>query len=155
MSRRRLAFVSLILGLACSRNAQESAPPPEPRWVDIGRPCTPDSAAFALPESLRDTSAHPFGLGDVREQKAAHARTIPRRSAHTRFTYDELYDWFRYIHMNIRGVRTTAWALDESKNRIFYAVEDEAAERHLTTQLTKLRVPCFLVAVDIWGRAHF
>jgi hypothetical protein len=69
-----------------------------------------------------------------------------------RWTYVQIYDWFRYIHSHLRGVAVTSWSLDESNNRIVYGVEDEAAGRELDRQLTGMNVPCFLVAERIMGR---
>lgn len=198
MMRRLTALSMIVLALACRHKREEVQLRPGQHWVDVGRACTPDSPAFPLPESLRDTSVHPFRMAgrDRWEEKAKIARTIPggwggighRRETHPRtivylvdttqfaaavpalvaagflapnpivapvqgrWSYDQLYDWFRYIYMNIRGVGVTGWALDDSRNRIFFALEDQAAERALSLRLAEMNAPCFLVAVDIWGR---
>lgn len=68
-----------------------------------------------------------------------------------RWTYAQIYDWFRYIHTHLRHVAVTGWALDEANNRIFYMVEDEAAAREFDRQLAGMNVPCFLVAREISG----
>ncbi len=70
-----------------------------------------------------------------------------------RWTYVQLYDWFRYIQTHILGVRVSMWTLDERNNRIYYGVEDEAAALDLSRRLTEMHAPCFLVAVDVTGRA--
>jgi hypothetical protein len=71
-----------------------------------------------------------------------------------RWTYVQLYDWFRYIHMHLRGVGVVMWALDEWRNRIYYGVEDEAAAANLDRRLAELRAPCFLVALEVTGRVQ-
>jgi hypothetical protein len=69
-----------------------------------------------------------------------------------RWTYAQLYDWFRYIHMHILGVRVSMWTLDDWRNRIVYGVEDEAAATGLGQKLAEMHAPCFLVAVDVIGQ---
>ena len=71
-----------------------------------------------------------------------------------RWTYGELYDWFRYVHTHLRRVPLTSWALDEGRNRIFYGVETEEAGLELDRQLTALGVPCFLVFREVTGPVH-
>jgi hypothetical protein len=71
-----------------------------------------------------------------------------------RWTYAQLYDWFRYIQMHIRGVRVSAWTLDDYRNRIYYGVEDEAAAADLGQKLAAMNAPCFLVAVEVIGRVQ-
>lgn len=68
--------------------------------------------------------------------------------------YAQLYDWFRYIHMHILGVRVSAWTLDDYRNRIYYGLEDEAATVDLGRKLAEMHAPCFLVAVEVIGRIH-
>lgn len=71
-----------------------------------------------------------------------------------RWTYAQLYDWLRYIHMHILGVRVSAWTLDDYRNRIYYGLEDEAAAVDLGRKLAEMHAPCFLVAVEVIGRIH-
>lgn len=68
-----------------------------------------------------------------------------------RWTYAQIYDWFRYIHTHLRYVAVTGWTLDEANNRIFYMVEDEAAAREFDRQLAGMNVPCFLVVREVSG----
>jgi hypothetical protein len=68
-----------------------------------------------------------------------------------RWSYAQIYDWFRYIHTHLRRVAVTMWTLDEANNRILYGVEDEAAAREFDRQLATMNTPCFLVARDITG----
>ena len=68
-----------------------------------------------------------------------------------RWTYAQIYDWFRYIHTHLRHVAVTGWTLDEANNRILYGVEDEAAAREFDRQLAAMNTPCFLVARDVTG----
>jgi hypothetical protein len=161
--KARMTLAALLLVMACRHNSEDVQPHPEPRWVDVGKVCTPESPAYPLPESLRDTSAKPFGTAhkDWDEKAELSRTTIPggwggigfRRERYPRttvylldtlqfegavralvaagllppnpsvapvqgrWTYAQLYDWFKYIHMNIRGVAVTGWAFDESRNR--------------------------------------
>jgi len=71
-----------------------------------------------------------------------------------RWTYAQLYDWFRYIQMHILGVRVSAWTLDDYHNRIYYGVEDQAAAVDLGRRLVEMHAPCFLVAVEVIGQIH-
>jgi hypothetical protein len=73
------------------------------------------------------------------------------RAVQGRWTYDQLYDWFRYIHSHLRHVGVNEWALDEWRNRLYYGTIDEAAAAELSRQLTALNIPCFLVAVEVGG----
>jgi hypothetical protein len=68
-----------------------------------------------------------------------------------RWSYSQIYDWFRYIHTHLRYVAVTGWTLDEANNRIFYMLEDEAAAREFDRQLAGMNVPCFLVVRDVTG----
>jgi hypothetical protein len=68
-----------------------------------------------------------------------------------RWTYEQLYDWFRYINSHLHHVGVNSWALDEWRNRLYYGTLDEAAAAELNRQLTALNVPCFLVAVEVVG----
>ncbi len=68
-----------------------------------------------------------------------------------RWTYAQIYDWFRYIHTHLRHVAVTGWTLDEANNRLLYMVEDEAAAREFDRQLAGMNVPCFLVARQVSG----
>jgi hypothetical protein len=71
-----------------------------------------------------------------------------------RWTYAQIYDWFRYIHTHLRHVAVTMWTLDEANNRILYGVENEAAAREFDRQLATMNTPCFLVARDLMGPAR-
>jgi hypothetical protein len=71
-----------------------------------------------------------------------------------RWTLAQLYDWFRYIQTHIRGVRVSMWTMDGHNNRIYYGVEDESAAVDLSRRLIAMNAPCFLVAVDVTGRAQ-
>lgn len=71
-----------------------------------------------------------------------------------RWTYAQIYDWFRYIHSHLRHVAVTMWSLDEDNNRILYGVENKAAASELDRQLTAMNVPCFLVAREVTGPVY-
>jgi hypothetical protein len=190
-------FIAALAG--CRHKAPYVEPPPRWRWAEVGKVCTAESPPYPLPDSLRDTSAHPFrwAHGNDFEDKANLTRDIPggfggigHREVHPRtlvylldttklagavpalvvkgllppnpvvaaaqgrFSYPQLYDWFRYIQMHIRGVEVAGWALDERRNRIFYMLVDEAAAVNLGHRLAEMNAPCFLVAVEVTGAAH-
>ena len=196
---RVVAFVFIAALAGCRHKAPYIEPPPRWRWADVGKVCTDESPSYPLPDSLRDTSAHPFrwAHGNDYEDKANLTRDIPggfggigHREVHprtlvylldttrlaaaipaliakgllppnplvaaaqARFSYQQLYDWFRYIQMHIRGVGIAGWTLDERRNRIFYMLADEAAAVNLGKRLAEMNAPCFLVAVEVTGMAH-
>jgi hypothetical protein len=196
---RVLAFAFIAAFVGCRHKAPYVEPPPRWRWADVGKVCTPNSPAYPLPDTLRDTSAHPFRSADSNEwedkakltqdipggfggigHREVHPRTIvylldttklanaipvlvsrgllpPNpvvAAAQGRFSYPQLYDWFRYIHMHIHGVGVAGWTLDDRRNRIFYMLEDEAAAVNLGRRLAEMNAPCFLVAVEVTGRFH-
>ena len=69
-----------------------------------------------------------------------------------RFTYSQLYDWFRYIQTHILGVRVVMGTLDDRRNRIMLGVEDQAARAELERKLAEMHAPCFLVALRVTGK---
>jgi len=110
-------------------------------------------------------NGHPFGIYLIdttqrtRALAALEAAGVPYISPAThatqgRWTYVQIYDWFRYIQSHLRYVAVNAWTLDEYRNRIWYGTEDEAAALELDRQLTALNVPCFLVAREVIGRVR-
>jgi hypothetical protein len=192
-----LTAAALFAMSACRHKPPYVEPPPNWRWADVGKSCTPDSPATELPAASRDSTGHPFGmpgkpdvwltratiaagipggwggltareknpgfaiyLRDTAQRSAALAALaaagVPYISATTeakqgRWTYVQLYDWFRYIHSHLRRVAVNSWALDEWHNRILYGVEDEPAALELDRQLAALNVPCFLVVREVLG----
>lgn len=189
-----LAIIAALVG--CRHKPPYVEPPPRWRWADVGKVCTPNSPAYSLPDSLRDSSAHPFRWAQRNEweEKAkltqdipggfggiGHREVYPRTivylldttkladavpalvsrglvpanpvvgAAQGRFSYSQLYDWFRYIQMHIVGVAVVGWTLDDWRNRIFYMLEDRAAAVNLGHRLAEMNAPCFLVAIEITG----
>jgi hypothetical protein len=114
-------------------------------------------------ESLQ--SGRPFGvyLLDTTQRSAALSALLAAgvkyisadtKAVQGRWTYGQIYDWFRYIHSHLRHVAVNSWALDEWRNRIYYGTVDESAGLELDRQLTALNVPCFLVAREVVGEIH-
>jgi hypothetical protein len=110
---------------------------------------------------LRETG-RPYGiyLLDTTQRSAALAAllaagvdyiSVNTKVVQGRWTYWQIYDWFRYIHSHLRHVAVNMWTLDEWHNRILYGTVDEAAALELNRQLTALNVPCFLVAREVIG----
>ena len=104
----------------------------------------------------------PFGiyLLDTTQRRAALAALTAAgveyispdtKAVQGRWTYGQIYDWFRYIHTHLKHVAVNMWALDEWHNRIYYGTVDEAAALELDRQLTALNVPCFLVVREVIG----
>jgi len=194
-----LAFACIAAFVGCRHKATYVEAPPAWRWADVGKNCTQDAPGYPLPDSLRDTSAHPFrsassndwedkakltqdipgGYGGIGHREI-HPRTLvylldttklavaipilvargllpPNpivAAAQARFSYPQLYDWFRYIHMRIPGVGVAGWTLDERRNRLLYMLEDDASAVNLGHRLAEINAPCFLVAFLVTGRFH-
>lgn len=118
-------------------------------WGGVTRPRKGLGSAIYLTDTTQRDTALAALLN-------AGVRYIARSSEvkQGRWTYDQLYDWFRYIHSHLRHVSVSMWALDEHNNRIFYGVEDDAAGLELDRQLTAMNVPCFLVAREVTGKVR-
>jgi hypothetical protein len=176
----RFGFVAIAAFTGCTHKAPYVEPPPSWRWADVGKVCTPSSPSYPLPDSLRDTSSHPFksAYGNDWEDKANLTRDIPGgfggighreihprttvylldttklavavpalvakgllpqapvvAAAQARFSYPQLYDWFRYIYLHIPGVGVAGFTLQDSKNRIFLMLNDQASVDALAAEL--------------------
>ena len=113
--------------------------------------------------ALRDRAPAGIYLIDTTQRGAALSALLSAgveyisdstKAVQGRWTYDQLYDWFRYIHSHLYRVGVNMWALDEWRNRLYYGTLDEAAAVELNRQLAALDVPCFLVAVEVTGPIH-
>jgi hypothetical protein len=196
---RVLAIALAAAFIGCRHKAPYVQPLPLWRWADVGKVCTANSPSYPLPDTLRDTSSHPFKWagGNDWEDKANLTRDIPggfggigHREIHPRttvylldttkladaipalvskrllpqapvvaaaqahFSYPQLYDWFRYIYMHIRGVGVSGFALDDSRNRILLMLNDQASADSLGHRLAAMNAPCFLVAIEVTGPNH-
>jgi len=114
---------------------------------------------------LESRQPGPFGiyLLDTTQRSAAISALLAAgvkyvswdtKAVQGRWTYEQIYDWFRYIHSHLRRVAVNSWALDEWRNRIYYGTVDATAGVELDRQLTALNVPCFLVAREVVGEIH-
>src|SRR6266545_2424709 len=102
-------------------------------WGGLTRPAQGEGAAiFLVDTTKRDTALAVLLNAGVRYI----ARTSQAKQG--RWTYTQLYDWFRYIQSHLRRVAVTMWALDEWRNSIRYGVETEEAGLELDRQLTAL-----------------
>jgi len=191
-----LPIVSLLFAISCHHKPPYVEPPPNWRWANVGKNCTPDSPAPTVPAAARDSLGHLFGHPGTQDKWATRAELAPKipggwgglaslergpfgiylidttqrstalaallsagvqyiststKAVPGRWTYDQLYDWFRYIHSHLYHVGVNMWALDEWRNRLYYGTLDEAAALELDRQLTALNVPCFLVAREVTG----
>jgi hypothetical protein len=72
---------------------------------------------------------------------------------HGRWSFAQLYDWYRYLNLRIGMVDLSGSDIDEAQNRLVYSVTSDSAKRALETRLSALNVPCYLVAVEIRGFA--
>jgi hypothetical protein len=68
-----------------------------------------------------------------------------------RWTYGQLYEWMRYINSHWR-MRDVGWALDESRNQLYYDDIDSAAMQGFESRLAQLNVPCHLVVTAVQDR---
>lgn len=66
-----------------------------------------------------------------------------------RWSYDQLYDWYRYLNLRLSIPEISGTDIDEAKNRLAYGVASEAGIRAFEARLVELQVPCFLVAVQL------
>ena len=100
---------------------------------------------------LRDTAQRSAALAALAAAGVLYV-SAATEAEQGRWTYVQIYDWFRYIHSRLRRVAVNMWSLDEYHNRIYYGTEDEAAGLELDRQLAALNVPCFLVVRDVVGQ---
>jgi hypothetical protein len=66
-----------------------------------------------------------------------------------RWSFPQLYDWYRYLNQRIRMVDVSGTDIDQAHNRLLYWVTSDSAKRVFEARLSALAVPCFLVAVEI------
>jgi len=165
------------LGKSCEPNSPAPSVPAAARdslGHPFGRPGTQDhwasraELARTIPGGwggLASRDRGPFGiyLIDTTKRSAALAALFSAgvqyisdstTAVQGRWTYEQLYDWFRYIHSHLYHVGVNMWALDEWRNRLYYGTLDEAAALELNRQLAALDVPCFLVVVEVIGPIH-
>jgi hypothetical protein len=72
-----------------------------------------------------------------------------------RRTYVQLYDWMRFINSRISGIELSAWALNESGNKLYYGLVDADALYKFEKRMAELNVPCLLVSSNVIGRMRF
>jgi hypothetical protein len=64
-----------------------------------------------------------------------------------RWTFDELYDWYRYIISHAGDVGISGYSIDPLGNRIVIGVVDPAARARVGRRLEAIGLPCYLVVV--------
>ena len=76
---RVLAIALAAAFIGCRHKAPYVQPPPSWRWADLGKVCMANSPSYPIPDTLRDTSSHPFkwAHGNDWEDKASLTRDIP------------------------------------------------------------------------------
>src|SRR5881394_112918 len=103
---------------------------------------------------LVDTTQRAAAIAALTGQGALKSSDAPRIRA-ARWSFDQLYDWNRYVllHYTLPNPDVVAWSIDEQQNRLAFDVTDESSRRRLVAALRALRLPCFLVDIDVTGPA--
>lgn len=84
--------------------------------------------------------------------RAAGLTGIPTSAAaeRGRWTFGELYDWYQLLNSRIWVLGLSmARDIDEAANRITYEVYSEQDRAALEALLTRMGIPCRLVAIDV------
>jgi hypothetical protein len=68
-----------------------------------------------------------------------------------RWTYVQLYEWYRYVGTHLRGIKVNMWTIDDYNERILFGVQDEEDSAELDRRISGLTVPCFLFGREIVG----
>lgn len=99
---------------------------------------------------LTDTSRRSEALMAL-NQRAVDGRTLGAdvRVRQGRWSFAQLYDWYRYLNQRIGDVSISGTDIDQANNRLLYSVTSETAKRALEARLSTLAIPCYLVAVEI------
>jgi hypothetical protein len=69
-----------------------------------------------------------------------------------RWTYAQLYDWYRYLIPHAADAGISSVGIDVSENRILIGVVDEKSRRAVLGQLEALDIPCELVGIVLQRR---
>lgn len=75
------------------------------------------------------------------------------RVERVRWTYGELYDWYRYVVPRSASSKIVFTAIDQSANRVVIGVVSDVDKREITGRLAALSIPCDLVGVVATGSA--
>ena len=99
---------------------------------------------------LTDTSRRSEALASLNERRVdGRAWGADLRIRQGRWSYAQLYDWYRYLNQRVGNVSISGTDIDQAHNLLLYAVTNESAKRVLEARLSTLAVPCYLVAVEI------
>jgi hypothetical protein len=75
--------------------------------------------------------------------------TQVRQGRQGRWTFAQLYDWYRYLNLRMGKVDLSGSDIDQDHNRLVFSVMSDSAKRVLEARLSALAVPCSLVAIEI------
>jgi hypothetical protein len=85
----------------------------------------------------------------MREGVPAWPNAVARQG---RWDFAQLHDWYLYLHDHVWSVPDVSTSdIQETANRIEYGVRHEEARAQVEDVLTSLRIPCYLVAIEIAG----
>src|SRR4051812_29370209 len=125
-------------------------------WADLAR-TTPGGFAGLILENnapvvfLVDTTQKQQALAALQAKNFFPNVTSARVRA-ARWNFAQLAEWYRYFQLNVFANPGLAFAdIDEAKNRIAFGVRDAASKSAVEQTLSKLDVPCYLVAVGVAG----
>jgi len=101
---------------------------------------------------LVDTTQRTEATAALIAKQVLAGNVAPRIRA-ARWSFDQLYDWNRYIilHYPLPNPDVVSWTIDEQKNRLAFDVVDESSRRRLVGAFRDLRLPCFLVDIQVTG----
>jgi hypothetical protein len=139
--------------------ARDSLPPPEPNDTTWH----PDARGAHLARRLPGGWGGQFGedghwaiylTAPERGREVTALLRLPPgvRVRRGRWDYAQLYDWYRYLSPHTHGLAMVSLGIDVAHNRILLGVLDAATRRQLEERLAALRIPCYLVAIQVEQR---
>jgi len=125
------------------------------RWAEVARE-VPGRFGGVLNESgpviyLVDTTRRADAIAAlVARGVLPVAKGEKARVRQGRWDFAQLYDWYRYLAVHLPSERVSS-AIDEGQNRIWYGMVDEQQRVRFERALAPLRLPCFLVTLEVTG----
>jgi hypothetical protein len=99
---------------------------------------------------LTDLSKRDQALAALRSEGRAVSPSVVFKQG--RWDFGQLYDWYRYLQDEVYAVGGISFSdINERSNRLEYGAVDERTRLRVELTLSRLDLPCFLVAVAIKG----